>query len=183
MPFSDPQDRKAYHQAYYQSAKLSNPNKLRCKDQRKRYGITLAEKHQMLADQGYRCAKCGTSNPGGRDWCTDHDHNTKIVRGILCTKCNTGIGKLGDSLAGLMEAVHYLSKSEPTLFPGIWKRTDPKISNSISEPFDPEMQNGCSNSRSSKEMVPVFTVVPSTTSLSITSSQSAEAASMTPPTL
>jgi protein-arginine kinase activator protein McsA len=42
--------------------------------------------------------------------CIDHDHKTGQVRGILCTGCNTAIGKLGDSISGLKRAVNYLKK-------------------------------------------------------------------------
>lgn len=61
----------------------------------------------------------------GKCWCckmnpaavVDHDHNCcpgsdkscgKCVRGLLCKKCNTGIGMLGDSVEGLEQAVQYL---------------------------------------------------------------------------
>jgi hypothetical protein len=49
----------------------------------------------------------------------DHDHsccNDKnnyscglCVRGLLCRKCNTGLGLLGDSIEGLMQALEYLT--------------------------------------------------------------------------
>ena len=39
----------------------------------------------------------------------DHDHVTNTFRGWLCGHCNQGIGKLGDTLEGVMKAVNYLS--------------------------------------------------------------------------
>jgi len=38
----------------------------------------------------------------------DHCHTTDLIRGWLCAKCNTGIGKLGDSVIGLRKALVYL---------------------------------------------------------------------------
>ena len=40
----------------------------------------------------------------------DHDHETKEFRGWLCDNCNTGIGRLGDDLEGVMKAVAYLER-------------------------------------------------------------------------
>ena len=39
----------------------------------------------------------------------DHNHETGKFRGWLCAHCNQGIGKLGDSLPGVLLAVEYLS--------------------------------------------------------------------------
>jgi hypothetical protein len=64
----------------------------------------------MFAAQGYRCAICGADKPGGTGrWHTDHDHVTGTVRGVLCHKCNIGIGMLGDSPALLRAAIAYLT--------------------------------------------------------------------------
>lgn len=38
----------------------------------------------------------------------DHDHATGKFRGRLCYSCNTGIGKLGDSIQSLERALEYL---------------------------------------------------------------------------
>ena len=38
----------------------------------------------------------------------DHIHGTTIFRGWLCRNCNTGIGALGDTLEGILEAAIYL---------------------------------------------------------------------------
>ena len=52
------------------------------------------------------CECCGV---GSRQaLCLDHDHATGVFRGWLCHKCNLGIGKLGDNLTGVMQAVNYL---------------------------------------------------------------------------
>jgi hypothetical protein len=40
----------------------------------------------------------------------DHDHSTGQVRGVLCSSCNTGLGKLGDTIEGLQRAITYLER-------------------------------------------------------------------------
>ena len=43
--------------------------------------------------------------------CLDHDHKTGKFRGWVCDRCNTGLGKLGDSVEGLRKAVAYLERA------------------------------------------------------------------------
>ena len=38
----------------------------------------------------------------------DHVHGSSIFRGWLCADCNTGMGKLGDSLEAILQAAIYL---------------------------------------------------------------------------
>lgn len=41
----------------------------------------------------------------------DHSHSkSKKFRGWLCSKCNVGIGNLGDNVVGLKRALRYLTK-------------------------------------------------------------------------
>lgn len=44
-------------------------------------------------------------------WVLDHDHTDNSFRGWICDRCNTGIGKLGDNLDGLIKAVNYIIAS------------------------------------------------------------------------
>lgn len=43
-----------------------------------------------------------------KEWHLDHNHKTHQFRGWLCETCNIGIGKLGDDLSGLVNAMNYL---------------------------------------------------------------------------
>src|SRR5690606_973341 len=49
------------------------------------------------------CECCGQL-PGKKSLAVDHCHETGKFRGWLCTNCNTGIGKLGDGIEGLIRA-------------------------------------------------------------------------------
>jgi Recombination endonuclease VII len=55
------------------------------------------------------CEKCGRP-PGRKKLALDHCHETGAFRGWLCHLCNLGIGLLGDSVAGLQEAIRYLQR-------------------------------------------------------------------------
>lgn len=54
------------------------------------------------------CECCGRPPNGSGVLHNDHDHITGKFRGWLCYACNSAIGKLGDSLAGVLRAVDYL---------------------------------------------------------------------------
>jgi hypothetical protein len=45
------------------------------------------------------------------DLCLDHDHQTKLLRGRLCQKCNRGLGSFRDDPKLLREAAFYLEES------------------------------------------------------------------------
>ena len=77
------------------------------------YGITLDDYDEMLANQDFSCGCCGVHHTEDRrKLCVDHDHHTGEVRGLLCDKCNTALGKLGDNLDGVMNLVNYLKRNE-----------------------------------------------------------------------
>ena len=75
------------------------------------YELTDDDYNTLLASQDYKCAICRTDKPGGNGgkyFHVDHDHVTGKVRGLLCHKCNTGIGHLNDDPARLIAAANYL---------------------------------------------------------------------------
>lgn len=75
-----------------------------------RFGISLEEYDSMFQEQKGSCAICGTSlNESGRkNFSVDHCHSTGKVRGLLCHKCNSGIGFLNDDVNLLEKAISYL---------------------------------------------------------------------------
>lgn len=90
---------------------FASPEKQRRSALRCKYGITPEQFDELLAEQGGVCACCGASEHGGRNWCVDHDHNTGSIRGILCVRCNRGIGMIGDTVGCAKRVVSYLERS------------------------------------------------------------------------
>jgi len=74
------------------------------------YGITPEKYDEMLAAQNGGCAICGEKTPGLRtkNFAVDHCHTTGKVRGLLCTKCNRGLGLFNDRSDLLKLATTYL---------------------------------------------------------------------------
>jgi len=42
----------------------------------------------------------------------DHNHGTNEIRGLLCYKCNIGLGQYNDDLKLILKAFNYLNKNE-----------------------------------------------------------------------
>ena len=65
---------------------------------------------ELLAKQNGVCAICGGTD-ATRELAADHDHETGRVRGLLCTCCNTAIGKLRHDAGLVRQAAKYLERS------------------------------------------------------------------------
>lgn len=106
--------RERYRRDIEQSRAKSRKRRARDKDKIliKRYGVTQADLEVLLREQGGRCAICGTENWNGpkRLPVVDHIHGTNIIRGLLCSSCNLGLGQLGDSYVRVGRALKYLAK-------------------------------------------------------------------------
>jgi hypothetical protein len=81
----------------------------------KKYGVSSKMFDAALNNQG-GCPICNRSFNGKnrRDFVTDHDHVTRIVRGVLCIECNLGIGMVSENLQTLKGMAQYI---------GRWKMT------------------------------------------------------------
>lgn len=100
--------------------KINNPERL--KEGRRnykmntKYKISSEEYDDLLNQQAGVCAICGEpetskmSNGEIKPLGVDHDHDTNIIRGLLCTKCNIGLGHFNDSPELLLAAINYLYK-------------------------------------------------------------------------
>ena len=74
-----------------------------------KYGITNEQWDDLFDKQERCCAICKTRDPNKGQWCTDHDHDSGKVRGILCHHCNRALGLFGDSASNLSTALDYLA--------------------------------------------------------------------------
>lgn len=73
------------------------------------FGITPEDYEDMLTDQNGGCAICGVASTRRR-LDIDHDHETGKVRGLLCEKCNRGLGFFKDNIETLKKVIKYLTK-------------------------------------------------------------------------
>ena len=86
----NPQKRRESHLAYF-------------------YGLSPDGYRQLLSDQGGKCAICQTNVPGHKgNFVVDHNHKTGKVRGLLCAKCNAGLGHFRDKPTVIEAALSYL---------------------------------------------------------------------------
>lgn len=76
--------------------------------------VQLLEEYLFLFEkQNNRCAICDVEfdyNIYSKNPCVDHSHNNGEVRGLLCDKCNRGIGAFDDNIDILKNAIIYLKK-------------------------------------------------------------------------
>jgi hypothetical protein len=73
-----------------------------------KYKITEDIFQNILSSQENKCQICKNPFSDINKIQVDHDHDTGKVRGLLCIKCNTGIGKLNEDIKILESAIEYL---------------------------------------------------------------------------
>ena len=97
--------------AWKQSAKAMN-----LKARLKRFGLSSEQYRHLVVAQNSKCAIClreesiQGKHKKVKDLAIDHDHSTQVVRGLLCQRCNTGLGAFTDSPALLRAATQYLER-------------------------------------------------------------------------
>ena len=91
---------------HYQAHKDDHANR----ELKRKFGITLEHKTQMLVSQDNRCVICKNMFKDSNDVCVDHDHTSNKIRQLLCRKCNVMLGYANDNVFILSEAINYLNK-------------------------------------------------------------------------
>ena len=76
----------------------------------KKFNITPAQWEALYARQNRGCAGCNRpKEANGKRLAVDHCHTTGAVRGLLCYKCNSVLGHVGDDPAVLRRLITYLT--------------------------------------------------------------------------
>ena len=126
MPYKDLEERRRYQRRYQKDnpdkvrliAKTWRDNNKKHRGMRRRleqYGVTEEQFALLWAVHKGRCAICsiklikvlgrrGLANGA----CLDHNHTNGRIRGLLCMRCNKGLGCFKDSVQALKAAAAYL---------------------------------------------------------------------------
>lgn len=76
----------------------------------RKYGLTMEQVEERKRKRDFKCDICSQEASGtGKDALhVDHCHETGVVRGMLCMRCNNGIGHFGDNVDLMESARRYL---------------------------------------------------------------------------
>lgn len=74
---------------------------------KKAYGLTEQAYENMYSAQNGKCAVCGRSEEHRR-LSVDHDHSTGKVRSLLCSRCNSALGLLSESVETIQSLKEYV---------------------------------------------------------------------------
>tara|TARA_R100001086_G_scaffold202005_1_gene118158 strand:+ start:603 stop:1037 length:435 start_codon:yes stop_codon:yes gene_type:complete len=96
-----------YLGAFHANGTWTRPECKECFNYKQSLYVKL-RKGQTAPEPNTPCECCGAKGIG-LSW--DHDHKTGDHRGWICHNCNTGIGKLGDNITGVLQALNYLVKA------------------------------------------------------------------------
>lgn len=107
-----PKEKKAaQHKAWRERNKSRHQEYMRAYNMQYWHGISLEQFTQLMEQQDGVCAICKESPIGTRGnerLHIDHDHVTNMVRGLLCSSCNTALGLLKDNVTIMNTAIAYL---------------------------------------------------------------------------
>ncbi len=90
------------------------------------YGLTADTLQARLDAQDGLCAICRL-RPAVH---VDHDHLVGTVRGVVCFRCNVGLGHFRDSAATLRAAIDYLERTtwqRTQVCTGVYRLTSPRL--------------------------------------------------------
>lgn len=82
-----------------------NPRSSRKYHYKAKYNLSVEEVRERIAIQDGRCAICKEKHV----LCVDHDHETGVLRSMLCSRCNRLLGVVHDDVAYLQSCIDYLN--------------------------------------------------------------------------
>lgn len=111
-------ERRRLKSEKWRSKNITKSRRIETKSRLKmRFGLTYEQYLIMLREQKGACAICGCAETGTYQNRTkllavDHCHALNVIRGLLCNKCNVGLGMFSDRPDLLASAIVYLAKSK-----------------------------------------------------------------------
>jgi hypothetical protein len=101
------EDRRAASRAWY----IAHPDRVRISIYKRKYGISQEDAERLyLAREAGVCAVCG-GNRGKKALAVDHDHDTNVIRGLLCDKCNLAFGFMAENPEWIRNLADYAQRA------------------------------------------------------------------------
>ena len=101
---------------YYKQLRIKNSASFRERDRhlirKYKYGITKEDYNKRVELQLGGCAICKQPCKAHKNLCVDHNHNTKLIRDLLCNRCNRVLGFVNDDEEILFAMIEYLKRHE-----------------------------------------------------------------------
>jgi hypothetical protein len=107
MAYKDKEKQRANQALHYAANKEKRIAYVRFR----KTGVTQEQYDGAYLKQKGVCAICSCECSSGRKLSADHCHTSGVFRGLLCTQCNTGLGKFKDNKLLLEKAIQYLKDS------------------------------------------------------------------------
>ncbi len=116
-------NREEYHKNYKATFEYRKGRRIYQKSQKnktrllkKYFNLSFEDYQKMVRQQSNKCAICGDKerikrNGNKMELAIDHSHRTGKVRGLLCQRCNRGLGLFKEDILRLQNAIKYLKKS------------------------------------------------------------------------
>lgn len=102
---------------YQRQYRIDHAQQFREGHLRRVFDLTADQYQALLNAQAGGCALCGRAPQPGRSLHVDHDHKTGTIRGLLCFRCNVGIGHFREDKLRLADAIVYLTRGRRALEP------------------------------------------------------------------
>jgi recombination endonuclease VII len=120
--------------------RVVNRDYMRDKHLKSNYDIDYSDELGLLNDQAGVCAICNKpeikmQNGEIQKLSVDHEHETGVVRGLLCAACNYGLGYFKDNPDTLRKAAEYLERKKPWFTPKVIEITHTPVGQQILEEY------------------------------------------------
>lgn len=81
-----------------------------------RYGLAIETFLLLYEKQEFKCAICKVELIWSKQGLhVDHCHATNTLRGLLCGRCNMGLGYFKDNADVLLEAANYIARHKTAI--------------------------------------------------------------------
>lgn len=113
------ESKKDWYARKWASQQVMHPMRERKRDLYRRFGLSVEQYDVMWKAQKGKCAICGQSETAiepktgsVKRLAIDHCHTTNKIRDLLCWRCNSALGRVGESIDLLKKMISYIRKHE-----------------------------------------------------------------------